>query len=50
MTTFELIAALITLAAVLGYLNHRLLGLPPTIGLMALTLALSLAVIAADGR
>lgn len=42
MTVFEGAACLITLAAVLGYLNYTLLKLPPAIGLMALNLAGSL--------
>jgi hypothetical protein len=46
MTSVELIAVLLVLAAVLSHLNHRLLRLPPTIWLMALTLAASLAVLA----
>lgn len=39
MDMIELIAVLVTLAAVLGYINHRWLKLPTTIGLMLLTLA-----------
>jgi CPA1 family monovalent cation:H+ antiporter len=39
-------AVLLVLAAGLGYVNHRLLKLPPTVGLMALTLLGSLVVIA----
>lgn len=42
MTVFEMAACLITLAAVLSYLNYTLLKLPPAIGLMALSLAGSL--------
>ena len=42
MTVFEMTACLITLAAVLSYLNYTLLKLPPAIGLMALSLAGSL--------
>ena len=42
MTMFELGACLITLAAILSYLNYKLLGLPSAIGLMALSLAGSL--------
>jgi CPA1 family monovalent cation:H+ antiporter len=38
MTTFELAASLIVLAAVLSYLNYKLLKLPSVIGLMALSL------------
>ncbi len=46
MTLFEICAILITLAALLSYLNHRVLRLPTTIGLMVLSLLLSLLVIA----
>jgi len=42
MSVFEVAACLITLAAVLSYLNYTLLKLPPAIGLMALSLAGSL--------
>ena len=47
MHPFDLLAVLLVLAGGLGYLNHRLLRLPPTVGLMALTLAASLAAVAA---
>ncbi|MGH7222186.1 MAG: cation:proton antiporter [Gemmataceae bacterium] len=43
---FDLIAALLVMAAILSYLNYRLLKLPSTIGLMALTLLASVAVVA----
>ncbi len=43
----DFIAVLLVLAAVFSYLNHRLLRLPTTIGLMALTLLASLAAVAA---
>ena len=36
MSPFELFATLTTLAALFSWLNHRLLRLPTTIGLMAL--------------
>ena len=50
MTTgvFELAAVVITLAAAFGYVNHRWLKLPQTIGLVVIALAASLAVIALD--
>lgn len=48
MDLFQVIAALITLSAVLAYANYRWLKLPTTIGLMSLTLAFSLALIAAS--
>jgi monovalent cation:H+ antiporter, CPA1 family len=48
MDLFQIIAALITLSALLAYANYRWLKLPTTIGLMALTLAFSLALLAAS--
>lgn len=42
MTLFELIALLLTIAAVLGYLNARFLKLPTTIGIMLISLGFSL--------
>jgi CPA1 family monovalent cation:H+ antiporter len=47
MYLFDFVAILLVLAGGLGYLNHRLLRLPPTIGLMALTLVASLAAVVA---
>jgi len=47
MQGFEIIAALLTLAAVFSYLNHRFLGLPTTIGLMVFGLLFSLGLIVA---
>ncbi len=41
MSLFEIIAVLITLSALLSYINFKLLKLPTTIGVMALALALS---------
>ena len=46
MSTFDLLAILITLAAVLGWVNHRFLRLPATIGLMVLSMIFSLALVA----
>lgn len=43
----DFVAVLLVLAAGFSYLNHRLLRLPTTIGLMALTLLASLAAVAA---
>ena len=40
--------AVITLAAVFGYINHRWLKLPSTIGLVIIALATSIGVIAID--
>ena len=48
MEPIETFAILITLAAVLSYINHRLLKLPRTIGLMLLTLLGCLMLIALD--
>ncbi|MDP6636127.1 MAG: sodium:proton antiporter [Phycisphaerae bacterium] len=42
MDVFETVAALLTLAAVLSYINHRWLKMPPTIALMLGSFALSL--------
>jgi CPA1 family monovalent cation:H+ antiporter len=42
---FQIIAVLLTLAALLAYLNYRFLRLPQTIGLMVLSLAFSLGLI-----
>jgi CPA1 family monovalent cation:H+ antiporter len=46
MGTFELLAILITLAAVLGWVNQRFLRLPATIGLMVLSMVFSLLLVA----
>jgi Na+:H+ antiporter len=43
---FHLAAILIVLTALFSYLNHRFLRLPASIGVMALALAFSLAVVA----
>ena len=37
-SAFDLLALLLVLAAIFGYLNHRLLGLPLTVGLLLLAL------------
>lgn len=42
MTVFQLIGGLTTLIAVFGYLNHRFIKLPDTIGITAVGLAFSL--------
>jgi len=44
----EIAAACLVITALLGYLNHRFLGLPGTIGMMAASLALSLALVGLD--
>ncbi len=46
MTLFQTVTILIVLTALGGYLNHRLLHLPPTIGLMAIALVSSLLLVA----
>ena len=45
MGLFDVIAILITLAAVFSYLNHKLFRLPTTIGLMIMSLLLSLVIV-----
>jgi CPA1 family monovalent cation:H+ antiporter len=47
-SAFELIAILLGLSAVFGYLNHRFVKLPHTIGLLVIALAVSLAIIATE--
>jgi monovalent cation:H+ antiporter, CPA1 family len=46
MDSFQIAAALLTLAAIFSYLNHRWLKLPTTIGLMLIAMAASLALVA----
>jgi CPA1 family monovalent cation:H+ antiporter len=46
MSLFDTITILLCLSAVFGYVNHRFLKLPLTIGLMASALVMSLAVVA----
>lgn len=48
-SAFDAAAILIVLAAALGYLNHRLLRLPSTVGLTLMGLVASLLVILYDG-
>lgn len=47
MGLLDLAAVLVTLAAVFAWINHRLIGLPTTIGVMLLALALSLVIVVA---
>ena len=47
-TAFDLIAVLLGLAALFGYINHKLLKLPHSIGLVVIALAVSLGALAAD--
>lgn len=42
MDLFNVLAILITLTAVFSYINHRYIGLPVTIGVMAIALSISL--------
>lgn len=44
MSLFDIIALLMTLAALFGYLNHRYLKLEPTVGLLMISLASSLGI------
>ncbi|MFL9998607.1 sodium:proton antiporter [Paraburkholderia sediminicola] len=46
MTLFQTVTILIALTALGGYLNHRLLHLPPSIGLLAMALVASLILVA----
>jgi Na+:H+ antiporter len=48
MSSFELIAALLLLAAILGIVNHRYFHLPRAIGLMAGSLVLSIIIVLID--
>jgi hypothetical protein len=48
MSSFEFVAALLLLAAILGIANHRYLHLPRTIALMAGSLVLSVIIILVD--
>ncbi len=45
MTVFQIIALLISMTAIFSYVNHRFIKLPGTIGVMLLSLVLSLALI-----
>lgn len=42
---YDIIAVLVVLAALFSYINHRFIGLPRTIGLMALSLLVSLSLL-----
>jgi len=48
MTIFDIAAILIAIAAICGYVNHRLLHLPQTSGTLLVALASSLAVVAIE--
>ncbi|MDH4319115.1 MAG: sodium:proton antiporter, partial [Desulfobulbaceae bacterium] len=45
MGPLDIFATLITLAALFSYLNHRYIGLPSAIGIMALSLIISLVIL-----
>ena len=45
---FELSAVLLTLSAILGWVNHRYLPMPHTIGLLVMSVAVSLILVAID--
>ncbi len=45
MNLLDLAAALLTLAALFGYVNHRFVGLPTTIGIMVITMIVSLGMV-----
>jgi CPA1 family monovalent cation:H+ antiporter len=47
MPLFDIIALLLSLAALFAYINHRYVRLPPTIGVMVIALVVSLALIIA---
>lgn len=49
MTAFEISAIFLTLTALLAYINHRFVGLPTTIGVMVISLILSLVAILLGG-
>ncbi|MGD8345279.1 MAG: sodium:proton antiporter [Desulfobacterales bacterium] len=48
MKLFNILAILITLSAVFSYINHRFIRLPTTIGVMAISLLVSLGLIALE--
>ena len=48
MNLFEILAMLVGLTALFGFLNHRFLRLPHTIGLMLIALLASIAAILLD--
>ena len=44
MSFFDIVAVLMTLAAVFGYINHRWLKLEPSVGLLMISLLSSLGI------
>ena len=49
MEIFTVISILITLSALFSYINHRFLKMPTTIGLMSMSIVVSIGLIALDG-
>jgi CPA1 family monovalent cation:H+ antiporter len=49
MTAFDVVAALVTMAAVFAWVNHRYVRLPTTIGLLVISLVLSLVLVVLEG-
>lgn len=49
MSLWTVVAVLLTLTALFAYINHRLLRLPPSIGVMSVALVFSLGLLALDG-
>lgn len=45
MSLLDISALLLTLAALFGYVNHRFIGLPTTIGIMVITMVISLTMV-----
>ena len=45
LSIFDIMAVLLTLSAIFGYINHRFLRLPHTIGLVVIALAASGAIV-----
>ena len=48
MSPWTVVAVMLTLTALFAYVNHRLLRLPPSIGVMSVALAFSLGLLALD--
>jgi len=49
MEIFTVISILITLSALFSYINHRFLKMPTTIGLMFMSIVVSIGLLALDG-
>ena len=49
MNTFEIIALLHVITGVLAYINHRFFKLPPAIGLMLISMLVSIPVLVLQG-